>query len=515
MGSSQSRDDRNARLAAMALPDRWNAKHSTYAPLLLTVPKKARANEATYLHLVSTPPSLAKAAASFQRCVDVGLTAPFDVRRSTTKAVSKAQAVQLGAVLPTTLRAACALRLSAFAVNLIKYGSATKRDPQLGTCLHTALRFASPTDDATVLDTLRAVLKMHPSDVVERGAESPSSRATGGDWIVDARIPDAFGNHILHLACFKGLRKTVQYLATPRAAGGGGGDLAAENVWGENAFDVASERKYIHVANDLAERGAIRGSVSQRAYDAEEARQKAATERKRVAAVDAKRKKDEAAGPGSGRALYTAIKSRNDAKAQQLLKLRADVHFADGKTGFTSLHVAALTGNVKVMARLMKRGVKADVKAKNGMVPLHMACHNGHEAATLVLLRAGPLAMRAARDVTDGRCPADLAMERGFTALARTVFCFGDVPEVAEEDEEAGEKGEKEEAEGALPSKPTLPVKPTAPVAAEADPSPPVRPSSAPTLPAIKSATAPATPKPSAPQPGTIASASPLVLPAL
>ena len=184
---------------------------------------------------------------------------------------------------------------------------------------------------------------------------------------------------------------------------------------------VAHASKYAHIAADLVEVGAEVGSRTKRLAAEAVAQGIAAAKAAAARAAATKKRKDEAAGPNSGRALYDAVNRNDIARAKELVKMRAALTFAENRTGFTILHIAALRGNVGVVKKMLKKGVKADVKAKNGMVPLHMACHGGHTLICMLLLKTGPLTMRAARETVGGRCPHDMALERGLLELALAV----------------------------------------------------------------------------------------------
>lgn len=240
-GASSSDDarERERRHFAMSRPQRFNPGDPSFAPVRTFVKSEMAAKECLYFHLVNTPPLLDNANASLKRCIELGMHPEFDLRKSSCKAVGKPARGQLVAVLPTTLRATCALLNAPMATKLICHGSPSGPEPKLGTVLHTALRFAKGADDARVLDLVRAVLMLRPTDV-EADCRDPAVRDHA--WLVDAAPSDAVNNTLLHIACFKGLRKTAAYLAQPRDAAtgrGGGVDVAAENEWAETALDVS------------------------------------------------------------------------------------------------------------------------------------------------------------------------------------------------------------------------------------------------------------------------------------
>ena len=95
-----------------------------------------------------------------------------------------------------------------------------------------------------------------------------------------------------------------------------------------------------------------------------------------------------ASAQGTDNRLIEAVKRRDTAAVQSLLKGRADVNAAEGD-GTTALHWAVDGDDLPMMATLLKAGARAATANRLGVTPLVLAATNGSAAAIDALLKAG------------------------------------------------------------------------------------------------------------------------------
>ena len=57
--------------------------------------------------------------------------------------------------------------------------------------------------------------------------------------------------------------------------------------------------------------------------------------------------------------------------------------------GFTTLHVAAKFGRIKVARLLLEKGADPNIEGRNGLTPIHVATHYNHINVALLLLEKG------------------------------------------------------------------------------------------------------------------------------
>jgi ankyrin repeat protein len=93
------------------------------------------------------------------------------------------------------------------------------------------------------------------------------------------------------------------------------------------------------------------------------------------------------AGPATS-ALATAVKHRDGANVQALLKTGADVNqmLADGST---ALHWAVRWDDAALVSQLLRAGARVDAANRVGATPLWMACASGNAVVAEALLKAG------------------------------------------------------------------------------------------------------------------------------
>lgn len=97
--------------------------------------------------------------------------------------------------------------------------------------------------------------------------------------------------------------------------------------------------------------------------------------------------------------LMIAALTGQNAAAERLVRLGADLN----KTGWTPLHYAATSGNIKLMTLFLEHHAFVDSESPNGTTPLMMAAMYGTTDAVTLLLAEGAV--------------ADLKNQQGLTAI--------------------------------------------------------------------------------------------------
>jgi ankyrin repeat protein len=95
-----------------------------------------------------------------------------------------------------------------------------------------------------------------------------------------------------------------------------------------------------------------------------------------------------AAAPQVDSRLIEAVKRRDAAAVQSLVRGRADVNAAEGD-GATALHWAVDADDLPMVTTLIKAGARVTVASRLGVTPLELAATNGSAAVLEVLLKAG------------------------------------------------------------------------------------------------------------------------------
>ena len=72
-----------------------------------------------------------------------------------------------------------------------------------------------------------------------------------------------------------------------------------------------------------------------------------------------------------------------------LLENKADIHAQEPKKGWSALHIAARTGNVKVVAALIDNGAKNDIKDLEGKTPILVAQESGYLDVVTTMIEKG------------------------------------------------------------------------------------------------------------------------------
>ena len=87
--------------------------------------------------------------------------------------------------------------------------------------------------------------------------------------------------------------------------------------------------------------------------------------------------------------LRWAVERADAEVVEALLAHGADVGVADGQTGRSLLHLAALSGSVEVVSALLSRGLPVDAPDGDGNTPLYYAARYGHPQAANELVAHG------------------------------------------------------------------------------------------------------------------------------
>mmetsp|Transcript_31645 Transcript_31645/g.69161 ORF Transcript_31645/g.69161 Transcript_31645/m.69161 type:complete len:175 (-) Transcript_31645:327-851(-) len=117
------------------------------------------------------------------------------------------------------------------------------------------------------------------------------------------------------------------------------------------------------------------------------------------------------------------------------------------KDGWQPLHQAAFSGEVDIIAALLKAGANVNAKCNDGDTPLHYASAQGNVSCLTPLVKAG--ADLEARDM-DGESPLDVAPSMKVKGLLRKLLDEKDNSDNSDGDWEEVEGDEAEEALAAL-----------------------------------------------------------------
>ena len=131
-----------------------------------------------------------------------------------------------------------------------------------------------------------------------------------------------------------------------------------------------------------------------------------------------------AADQSGCRPLHIAAETGNGKVVDMLLSGGASVGLVDGTYGVTALHLAAATGNVFIVRSILgvDKGVDLNATDKKGNTALHWAGHAGHAACAQALLQAGAAVDHA--DVS-GNTALMLACDNGHEACALLLLKHG------------------------------------------------------------------------------------------
>ena len=119
--------------------------------------------------------------------------------------------------------------------------------------------------------------------------------------------------------------------------------------------------------------------------------------------------------PSGVKPLFNAVFRRDSGEVERLLNLGLDPNLVDSD-GRTPLIQASIDGNKEIIAILLQKGARADVRDKRQSSALHYAAQGQHVPSVELLLSAG-----AEIDVQD---------ENGNTPLSNAVFTSKGRPEV-------------------------------------------------------------------------------------
>jgi len=87
--------------------------------------------------------------------------------------------------------------------------------------------------------------------------------------------------------------------------------------------------------------------------------------------------------------IWFAVSGGRPAMLKKLIALGADLGVAEGRTGKTMLHEAALRGDSAIVKKLLAAGIRKDAKDKTGYTALSYALKHGHKTAANLLRNAG------------------------------------------------------------------------------------------------------------------------------
>jgi ankyrin repeat protein len=116
-------------------------------------------------------------------------------------------------------------------------------------------------------------------------------------------------------------------------------------------------------------------------------------------------------------ALNYAVQAQKKDAALWLIQQKADVNL-QSKDGGHPLLGAAYNGDLQLLEALVSAGAQVNLATQFGQHALHYAALNGKMEAVQFLLLKG--ADKSLKDV-DGKTPKDLAIENGFTEVARVL----------------------------------------------------------------------------------------------
>ena len=95
------------------------------------------------------------------------------------------------------------------------------------------------------------------------------------------------------------------------------------------------------------------------------------------------------AGPGGEPAIILATQHGHTKCIAELVRLGADVNWAEPSMRCTALHLASRYGHVAVVRELARLGANVNAEDKEHRTPLHSAACNGHTLTTVELVRLG------------------------------------------------------------------------------------------------------------------------------
>ncbi|GAB2691916.1 hypothetical protein GCM10027037_14060 [Mucilaginibacter koreensis] len=101
--------------------------------------------------------------------------------------------------------------------------------------------------------------------------------------------------------------------------------------------------------------------------------------------------------------------------ARYLILKGADVNQClNNSLNICPLHLAVASNNIDIVRMLIEHNVQINVQQSSGINALHYAAKHGDPDMLILLLENGAVDM----PMEDGKLPADLAREQGFTAIA-------------------------------------------------------------------------------------------------
>ncbi len=119
--------------------------------------------------------------------------------------------------------------------------------------------------------------------------------------------------------------------------------------------------------------------------------------------------------------LHVAAQSGDIKVIQELIAAGADVNKAD-KDGRTSLQMASEKGNTEIVSKLIAAGADVNKANKQGVTPLWVASQNGHTETVSNLIAVGADVNKASKD---GATPLWMASYRGYAEIVSKLIAAG------------------------------------------------------------------------------------------
>ena len=129
--------------------------------------------------------------------------------------------------------------------------------------------------------------------------------------------------------------------------------------------------------------------------------------------------------PIDHRLVFAACKFKQISVVQFVTSLRIDVNLRD-MCNQTALHIAAKKGNADIIEYLLSRTVNLDTENTGALeTPLHLSCLNGHEQATLLLLKRNRTFKINAQSKLDHSTPLHLACKGNNIRVVKLLMGYG------------------------------------------------------------------------------------------
>jgi ankyrin repeat protein len=235
-------------------------------------------------------------------------------------------------------------------------------------------------------------------------------------------VPDRLGQQPLHLAAERGDKEKVsRLLAKAQELGKKEGMLSARSDNGQTALHRAAWGGSAIVVKRLLEEGSNANVEDNDGNTALHIAVEMGFEV--VVALLFDKENINAKGRNGLTPLHCAVMSGNNKLVERLVSWGADVGAKDHNMGWTPLHIAAENGQSPVVELLLKNDTDVNARdTKISWTPLHFAAMKGHEAVVKLLVKNG--ADVSAKD-TEGWTPLRFAANRKLEAVVRLLIYYG------------------------------------------------------------------------------------------